>query len=41
MAAMRPPGDADSIRVVAVWQQARQKAVNISLSRFTCLRGVR
>jgi hypothetical protein len=41
VAAMRPICDTDSILVVAVWPQARQKAVEIALSMFTRLQTVR
>jgi hypothetical protein len=38
---MRLSSDGDSILVVANWPQARQKSVDIELSRFTCLQSVR
>jgi hypothetical protein len=40
-AEMRPFRDTDSIRFVTVWPQARQKAVEITLSVFTSLQAVR
>jgi hypothetical protein len=40
-ALLRPFCDTDSIRFVAVWPQARQKAVEFALSLLSCLRGVR
>jgi hypothetical protein len=40
-AGMRPSCDTDSIRVVAVWPQARHKGVENALSRLSSLRAVR